>query len=149
MPKSQSTRLNITQNHPDFRLEPLSEQPALFKLEYLKKTLNLIQENPEDLQTCTIKCLVRGCYKKWENQRIYKSTSSYRAYFRTSHKYIDLKAILALDNNSESKASSSQLSQPTLPSLFNKHSGQREESFTINHFKRLLLSFIVNNNISF
>jgi hypothetical protein len=61
MPKSQSTRLNITQNHPDFRLEPLSKQPALFKLEYLKKTLNPIQENPEDLRTCTIKCLVRGC----------------------------------------------------------------------------------------
>ena len=32
---------------------------------------------------------------------------------------------------------------------FNKQLGQREESFTINYFKRLLLSFIINNNISF
>jgi hypothetical protein len=44
---------------------------------------------------------------------------------------------------------SSQVSQSTIDKLFNKKSGQREESFTINHFKRLLLSFIINNNISF
>ena len=45
--------------------------------------------------------------------------------------------------------SSSQVSQSTINSLFNRQSGQREETFTINHFKRLLLSFIINNNISF
>src|ERR1700693_973772 len=44
---------------------------------------------------------------------------------------------------------SSQVSQSIINNLFNKQSGQREESFTINHFKKLLLSFIINNNISF
>jgi hypothetical protein len=33
--------------------------------------------------------------------------------------------------------------------LFNKKIGAREESFTINHFKRLLLNYIISNNISF
>ena len=37
----------------------------------------------------------------------------------------------------------------TINSLFNKQSGQREEGFTITHFKKLLLNFIINNNISF
>jgi hypothetical protein len=47
----------------------------------------------------------------------------------------------------ESEASS-QVSQSTITSLFNRQLGQRDKSFTINHFKRLLLSFIINNNIS-
>jgi hypothetical protein len=34
-------------------------------------------------------------------------------------------------------------------SSFNKGSSNIEEAFTITHFKRLLLDFIVNNNISF
>jgi hypothetical protein len=33
--------------------------------------------------------------------------------------------------------------------MFNKHIGQKKESFIINDFKRLLLNFIVNNNIFF
>ena len=37
----------------------------------------------------------------------------------------------------------------SLPNSFNKSTGKREEGFTIVHFKRLLLDFIVNNNISF
>jgi hypothetical protein len=48
----------------------------------------------------------------------------------------------------ESEASS-QPSQSTINSLFNKQSGQKEESFTTNYFKKLLLNFIINNNISF
>jgi Zn-dependent M16 (insulinase) family peptidase len=32
---------------------------------------------------------------------------------------------------------------------FNKQPGEKEEGFTITYFKRLLLDFIVNNNISF
>jgi hypothetical protein len=32
---------------------------------------------------------------------------------------------------------------------FSKATSQTSESFTIVHFKRLLLDFIVNNNISF
>ena len=33
--------------------------------------------------------------------------------------------------------------------LFNKHSNKKEEPFTIEFFKRLLLNFIIFNNISF
>jgi hypothetical protein len=33
--------------------------------------------------------------------------------------------------------------------LFNKQTGAREESFTINYFKILLLNYIILNNISF
>jgi Zn-dependent M16 (insulinase) family peptidase len=32
---------------------------------------------------------------------------------------------------------------------FNKQPGEKEEGVTITYFKRLLLDFIVNNNISF
>jgi hypothetical protein len=44
---------------------------------------------------------------------------------------------------------SSQYSQPTINNIFNKQSGQKGENFIINYFKRLLLSFIINNNILF
>jgi hypothetical protein len=54
-------KLNISQNHPDFELRPLNKQASLFKKGYLKKTVNLIQENIKDLCMCTIKCIVRGC----------------------------------------------------------------------------------------
>jgi hypothetical protein len=37
----------------------------------------------------------------------------------------------------------------SITELFNKATSQTNESFTIVHFKRLLLDFIVNNNISF
>jgi hypothetical protein len=53
-------RYNKAQNHPDFELEPLINQPPLFKNQLLKKILNPIQENPEDPRTCIIKCLVKG-----------------------------------------------------------------------------------------
>ena len=33
--------------------------------------------------------------------------------------------------------------------LYNKHSNKKEEPFTIDLFKRLLLNFIISNNISF
>ena len=59
--------------------------------------------------------------------------------------YINFKLIII----GESEASSSQLSQPTLPILFNNYITPRQESFNINLFKRLLLNFLVNNNISF
>jgi hypothetical protein len=54
-------KLNISQNHPDFELRLLDKQASLFKKGYLNKTLNPIQENIEDLRTCTIKCIIRGC----------------------------------------------------------------------------------------
>jgi hypothetical protein len=61
MSQDSSIKLNISQNHPDFEVRLLDEQASLFKKGYLKKTLNPIQENIEDLRTCTIKCMVRGC----------------------------------------------------------------------------------------
>ena len=33
--------------------------------------------------------------------------------------------------------------------LFNKHSNKKEEAFTTKFFRRLLLNFIISNNISF
>ena len=33
--------------------------------------------------------------------------------------------------------------------LFNKHSNKKEESFITEFFRRLLLNFIISNNISF
>lgn len=61
MSQDSSIKLNISQNHPDFELRPLDEQASLFKKGYLKRILNPIQENTEDLRTCTIKCMVKGC----------------------------------------------------------------------------------------
>jgi hypothetical protein len=61
MSQQSSIRLNLTQNHPDFKLKPLKKQAPLFKQGYLKKTLDPIKENPEETRTCTIKCLVRTC----------------------------------------------------------------------------------------
>ena len=61
MSQGSSIKLNLAQNSPDFKLKPLNEQGSLFKHGYLGKILDLIQEDPEDTRTCTIKCLVRGC----------------------------------------------------------------------------------------
>ena len=58
MSQLSSIKLNISQNYPDFILKSLNKEPLFFKKGYLKKTLNLIQENPEDACTCTIRCLV-------------------------------------------------------------------------------------------
>ena len=60
MSQDSSIKLNISQNHPDFELKPLDKQASLFKKGYLKKTLNPIQENIEDLRIYTIKCIIRG-----------------------------------------------------------------------------------------
>ena len=37
----------------------------------------------------------------------------------------------------------------SITNSFNRQSSKREEGFTITYFKRLLLNFIINNNISF
>jgi hypothetical protein len=60
---SQQTRAkyNRLQNHPDFKLELITNQAPLFKYQLLKKTLNPIQEDPNNMRTCTIKCLTKGC----------------------------------------------------------------------------------------
>ena len=63
MSQSSQYTLNIQQNQADFTLEPLNEQPPLFKFQYLSKTLDPPKSNPEDLsgyRTVTIRCLYRG-----------------------------------------------------------------------------------------
>ena len=61
MPRLTKAQYNRDQNHPDFELGPLKNQSPLFKNQFLKKTLNPIQENPNTPRTCTITCLIRGC----------------------------------------------------------------------------------------
>jgi hypothetical protein len=61
MSQGSSIKINLTQNHSDFKLELLDKQATLFKKGYLKKTLDPIQEDPKDTRTYTIKCLVRAC----------------------------------------------------------------------------------------
>ena len=61
MSQGSSIKLNLTQNHPEFKLKPINEQAPLFKKSYLRKTLDPIQEDPEEIRICTIRCLVRGC----------------------------------------------------------------------------------------
>ena len=53
-------KINLAQNKDDFKLELIKNQAPLFKFLYLEKTLDLIQEDPEETRTCTIKYLVRG-----------------------------------------------------------------------------------------
>jgi hypothetical protein len=60
MSSKTSIKTNLIQNRKDFKLEPLDEQLPLFKFKYLKKVLNAPQEDPEDIRTCTIKCLIKG-----------------------------------------------------------------------------------------
>jgi len=57
----QSIALNKAQNSPAFKLEPLENQNPLFKLGYLKRVLDPIKENPEELRTATITCEIKGC----------------------------------------------------------------------------------------
>jgi hypothetical protein len=64
MSKASSITLNIEQNSPDFELEPLESQSALFKYKYLSKTLDKAKEYPERIEnfrSVTIKCLIKGC----------------------------------------------------------------------------------------
>jgi len=60
-PSKQSIALNKAQNSPAFELEPLKNQKPLFKLGYLKRVLDPIRENPEELRTATITCEIRRC----------------------------------------------------------------------------------------
>jgi len=56
--------LNILQNKEDFELEPISKQPPIFKLSFIKKTLDSPKANLEDInnyQTVTVSCLFKGC----------------------------------------------------------------------------------------
>jgi hypothetical protein len=61
MSRLTKAQYNRLQNHPDFELEPIENLAPLFKNQLLKKTLNPIQEDPNNSRTCTIKCLIRDC----------------------------------------------------------------------------------------
>jgi hypothetical protein len=64
MAYNSSIKLNILQNQEDFELEPISQQPPLFKYGLFKKTLDPPKVNPEELEnyrTVTITCLFKGC----------------------------------------------------------------------------------------
>jgi hypothetical protein len=59
--QKQSITLNKARNSSVFELELLENQKPFFKLGYLKKVLDPIRENPEELRTATITCEIRGC----------------------------------------------------------------------------------------
>ena len=61
MPQLIKAKYNRLQNSPDFELEPIENQAPLFKNQLLKKTLNPIQEDPNNSRTCTVKYLIKGC----------------------------------------------------------------------------------------
>ena len=60
MSQTSSIKLNIAQNQSDFQVKPLNKQPPLFKLRYLKRYLDLIKENLEEIRIYTIKCNIRN-----------------------------------------------------------------------------------------
>jgi hypothetical protein len=57
MSQSSSIALNLKQNSIDFELEPIENQPPLFKYEFLSKVLDPLNNNPMGLRTVTIRCL--------------------------------------------------------------------------------------------
>jgi hypothetical protein len=61
MSQKSSIKTNLIQNREDFSLGALNNQPSLFRFKYLKKVLDPPQEDPKDIRTYTIKCLIQGC----------------------------------------------------------------------------------------
>jgi hypothetical protein len=64
MASKSSAKLNLIQNSPEFKLEPLEEQSSIFKEKLLEKILDPLKNNPEEpsnYRTVTVKCLIRGC----------------------------------------------------------------------------------------
>ena len=63
MSSQSSLKLNLIQNKEDFELELLLRQALIFKLSYIKKTLDPPKANLEDLNNyriVTISCLFKG-----------------------------------------------------------------------------------------
>ncbi|KAH9204234.1 hypothetical protein DL95DRAFT_398712, partial [Leptodontidium sp. 2 PMI_412] len=92
----------------------------IFRLKYLKKELEKRKSNPELLENYRT---VTVTYL----MPSYKLINNYISHFRYSYKSVNLNSI---------QASINQVSI-------------RPQAFTITHFKRLLLNFIISNNISF
>ncbi|KAH9204119.1 hypothetical protein DL95DRAFT_451759 [Leptodontidium sp. 2 PMI_412] len=113
----------------------------------------LISNNPEEPRTVTVKCLVRDCTKKWFNQMVNQATSNYYAHFRHPHKDINLEAIKnKIDPKTIIPDPTQGSSQLSLEQSFASNSQSQEfieTIFQVVHFKRLLLNFLVSNNISF
>ena len=60
MSQSSSIALNLKQNSINFELEPIKNQPPLFKYEFLSKVLDPLNDDLIDLKTVIIKCLFTG-----------------------------------------------------------------------------------------
>lgn len=64
MSSKTSLKLNIIQNHIDFKLEAIEDSPNIFKYQLFEKTLDPPKEDPTSLdhyRTVTIKCLYKYC----------------------------------------------------------------------------------------
>ncbi|PVH67307.1 hypothetical protein DL98DRAFT_543220 [Cadophora sp. DSE1049] len=144
------SKLNIAQNHPDFKLEPIENQPLIFKKELFPKTLdppNSNPEKPENYRTVTIKCLYPNCKKVFKKQRVYHSTSNYITHYKFIHKSFNITRVLNnLDEDDSSATKSSQGSTiSTITDIFAKQRANKrpktpeKEEFNIITFKKLLL----------
>ena len=60
MSQSSSIALNLKQNSINFELEPIKNQPPLFKYKFLSKVLDPLNDDLIDLRTVTIRCLFTG-----------------------------------------------------------------------------------------
>jgi hypothetical protein len=61
MSQSSSIALNLKQNSLEFKLDPIENQPLLFKYKFVSKVLDPPNDNLEDLRTVTVRCLFTGC----------------------------------------------------------------------------------------
>jgi len=57
MSQSLLIALNLKQNSINFKLEPIKNQPPLFKYEFLSKVLDPLNDDLIDLRTVIIRCL--------------------------------------------------------------------------------------------
>ena len=57
MLQSSLIALNLKQNSINFKLEPIKNQPPLFKYKFVSKVLDPLNDNPEDLRTVIVRCL--------------------------------------------------------------------------------------------
>lgn len=61
MSQSLLISLNLKQNSIDFKLEPIENQPPIFKYKFVSKVLDPLNDNLEDLRIVTIRCLFTRC----------------------------------------------------------------------------------------
>ena len=57
MSQSSSITLNLKQNSINFELEPIENQPPLFKYKFLSKVLDPLNNDLMDLRIVIIRCL--------------------------------------------------------------------------------------------